>query len=81
MRIRITGGAAPHFHLRLPNSLVLNAAAAHWLHNSLKDREVHLSRRQILALMRAARKYSRTHPDWVLVEVQEHDGTHVEVIL
>lgn len=81
MRIRITGKTSPNFHLRLPNGLLLNAAAAHVLHGSLKDRPVPLSRRQILTLMRAARKYSRTHPDWVLADVQEHDGTHVEVIL
>lgn len=81
MRIRITGDRSPNLNLRLPSGLVLNAAAAHWLHSSLKEHHVHLSSRQILSLMRAARKYSRTHPDWVLVDVQDKDGTHIEVIL
>lgn len=81
MRIRIENTDIPDLHLRLPNALALNTFTAQWLHKAGEEHHVHLTRGQILSLMRAARRYSRKHPDWVLVDVQDKDNTHIQVTL
>ncbi len=63
--------------LNLPSALVFNRLTG-WL---LGRWGLKLTWRQWRTLARAVRTCRRTHPDWVLVEVEEADGDHITIRL
>ena len=79
MKIEIHSGAGREFDLLLPTGLLVNPISAMALPRVLEEKGIAASRAQALALVRAINRYRRSHPGWVLVEVESADGDHVKI--
>ena len=73
----------PNHHIRLwiPTGLAFNRFTAAAVSKEMGKHGVKLSPGQACVLMKELKKYRRTHPDWVLAEVQSGDGEYVLVKL
>ena len=81
MKIQVTGSQEPPVRITLPTALVLNALTARLMGLHIKDREVPLTGAQLSSIFRELRAYSHRHPEWVFVEVESADGTHVRITI
>lgn len=81
MRIRISETPSKGFSLRLPTKLLLNPLTAPILSRQLKKHGVNLSAKSLRLLIKAVGDYQKTHPDWLLVEVDSAKGERVEIRL
>ncbi len=70
-----------NLNLRFPTGLVLNRVTAGIVARALGKKGLPLSRKQMVCCIRALNRYRKTHPDWVLVEVNSADGDRVEMKL
>lgn len=74
-----------NLRLRFPTGLVLNRLTVEILwrvfRKKIREGEIPITKAQVMTLIRAAKTYKRRHPDWVLVEVDGHDGDQVMVKL
>lgn len=70
MKIHIRDGKT--FRLRLPNRLVCSRFV-------LKKAGLPITAKQARLLRTTIREFRRTHPEWVLVEVESADGQFVQV--
>ena len=80
MRI-IAKGDDYHVRLRIPTGLAFNRFTAGGITKAMGKYGVKIPPKQARILMKALKKYRRTHPDWVLAEVQSADGGYVLVKL
>ena len=80
MRIKVIDGDT-RLDLPLPTGLVLNRFTAEIAARAAADNGVNLTGAQVNALIRAAKDFKRSHPDWCLVEVESADGEYVMVRL
>ncbi len=81
MRITVNEGKGQNLHLRLPSGLVLNRLSAIFISAGLKEKDINMSGKQLHILFRAIKVYKSTHPEWKLIEVHNHDGETVEIVL
>ena len=65
--------------LRFPTGLVLNRLTAGTVRRKLEEEGIHLTRKQIVLLIRELKLYKKRHRNWNLVEVQESNGGSVVV--
>ena len=65
--------------VQLPTGLILNPISALLLPKALQENGIVASRAQALALVRAINRYRRSHPGWVLVEVEGADGDYINI--
>ena len=79
MRIWIHSDEGRNLNLQLPTGMLLNPISAMALPRVLEEKGIVASRAQALALVRAINQYRRSHPGWVLVEVESADGDHVKI--
>ena len=79
MKIEIHSDEGRNFDLQLPTGLLVNPISAMFLPGVLEEKGIVASRAQALALVRAINRYRRSHPGWVLVEVESADGDHVKI--
>ena len=70
-----------HIRLRIPTGLVFNRFTAAAISKEAGKYGVKIRPHQARILMNELKKYRRTHPDWVLAEVQSGDGEYVLVKL
>ncbi|MBQ6989501.1 MAG: hypothetical protein IJN58_00460 [Clostridia bacterium] len=70
-----------NLRLRFPTGLVLNRLTVSILVHALRDKDFPFNKKQLMTLIKAAKTYKHHHPDWVLVEVDGHDGDQVMVKL
>ena len=61
--------------------MALNRVTAGVAASVLKKNGVELPKKQLLMLMKEAKKYKKYHPEWKLLEVDDSDGEHVEIII
>ena len=67
--------------IRLPNGLLMNGLSAGFLSSKAKQKNISISASQLRILFRAIKRYKRTHPEWVLAEVNDHGGDTVKIML
>ena len=78
MRI-VVKGDDHHVRLRIPMGLVFNRLTAAAIAKEAGKYGVKLSPQQVCVLIKTLKEYRRSHPDWVLAEVQGADGEYVLV--
>ena len=81
MKIAVHNDGGRDIDLRLPTGLIVNPVSAMMLPKVLEEKGIAASRAQALALVRAINRYRRSHPGWVLVEVESADGSHVKITM
>ena len=81
MRIIITDSSGKKSRIRLPGSFLLNGLSAGFLSAKAKQKNISISASQLRILFRAIKRYKRTHPEWVLAEVNDHGGDTVKIML
>ncbi|MBP3569268.1 MAG: hypothetical protein J6K04_08910 [Lachnospiraceae bacterium] len=81
MRVIVQENTGEHHDIRIPTGLALNRATIGIISKVCEKNGVNISKKQLLVLLKALRDYKRDHPHWKLVEVEEADGEHVEIIL
>lgn len=81
MRVIVNEGAGEMHDIRIPTGLALNRATVGFVSGILKKNGVELPKKQLLMLMKEAKKYKKHHPDWKLLGVDDSDGEHVEIII
>ena len=81
MRVIVQENGGENHDISIPTGVALNRVTAGVLSKLLQKNGVVIQKKQLLELMKAVKDYKKTHPDWKLVEVDEADGEHVEVIL
>ena len=81
MKIVVHSYESKNINLNIPTWLCLNPVTGMLLPVFLKQNGIAVSRGQMLAMIRAVNDYRRSHPGWVLVEVQSADGDHVTISL
>ena len=79
MKILIQSNEGRNLHLQLPTGLLVNPISAMALPRVLQENGIAASRTQALALIRAINRYRRSHPGWVLVEVESNHGDHIRI--
>jgi len=65
----------------IPTGLALNRITACILPAALKRRGLMLTRRQLLAILRALRECRKRNSGWKLIEAETADGEHVEITI
>lgn len=80
MRI-IAKGDDHNVRLRIPTGLAFNRFTAGAISKEAGKYGVKISPHQARTLIKALKEYRRTHPDWVLAEVQSGDNEYVLVKL
>ena len=78
MRI-IVKGDDHNIHLWIPTGLVCNRFTAAAIGKEAGKYGVKISPHQARILIKTLKEFRRTHPDWVLAEVQSGDGEYVLV--
>lgn len=79
MKIVVRSHENRDLHVQLPTGLILNPVSALFLPKALQKNGMGVSRAQALALVRAINRYRRSHPGWVLVEVEGADGDYINI--
>lgn len=77
MKIVVHAPGNANINLRLPSGLVLNPVSALFLPKYMRQNGLEIDRKQARLLVKAIRHYRRSHPDWVLVEVDSANGDHI----
>lgn len=77
----IAKGDDHNVHLRIPTGLAFNRFTAGAISKEAGKYGVKISPHQARTLIKALKEYRRTHPDWVLAEVQSGDNEYVLVKL
>lgn len=80
MKIRIQAEGT-NLNLPIPTGLVLNRFTAALLPKVLEENGIHLTGPQAQRLVSVIHQFRRSHPDWVLVEVESANGEQVIVKL
>ena len=81
MRIVVVERTGKMTRIRLPGSFLLNGLSAGFLSAKAKQKNISISASQLRILFRAIKRYKRTHPEWVLAEVNDHGGDTVKIML
>lgn len=81
MKIRVSGIGVLPVRLYIPNGLLLNSAVASVLSFAAVQKGVFLTTAQILEWFRGIKEYVRNNPEWVLADVQTHNGVSVYIKL
>lgn len=82
MRIKVNDGDDINIDLRFPSGLAFNRFFAYLLYPKAAEQYgVTITREQSVALVNAIKEYKRAHPDWKIVEVENANGTIVEIKL
>lgn len=81
MRVIVQEGTGESHDIRIPTGMALNRVTAGFVSGICKKNGVEISKKQLLELIKVVKDYKKTHPDWKLVEVDDADGEHVEIII
>ena len=81
MRIVVVERTGKMTRIRLPNGVLMNGLSAGFLSAKAKQKNISISASQLRILFRAIKRYKRTHPEWVLAEVNDHGGDTVKIML
>ena len=80
MRIQVNDGNR-RIVIPLPTGLMFNSLTAGIAVRAAAEHGVVMSAAQMRRFFRAVKEYKRTHPEWVLVDVQSADGEAVKIKL
>lgn len=69
------------FSLQIPTGLALNGLTAIPIAHQLQKQGISVSAAQIRKLLRAAKQYRKSHPEWTLAEVRSTDGEEISIRL
>ena len=76
------GGEKPkRFRIILPTSLIFNRFTAGIAAKEAEKNGAKISKKQMINLFKAIKKYKKRHRDWVLVEAVSSEGEEVRVKL
>lgn len=81
MKLIIQDGSGEKHNINLPTGMVLNRISAGIVCGVLKKYDIELQKKQLVELMKVAKNYKKRHPEWKLLEVDDANGEHVEVII
>ena len=81
MKLIIQGGSGEKHNINLPTGMVLNRVSAGIVCGILKKYDVKIQKKQLLELMKVAKNYKKSHPEWILLEVDDAGGEHIEIII
>ena len=76
------GGEKPKkFRIILPTSLIFNRFTAGFAAKEAEKNGAKISKKQMINLFKAIKKYKKRHRDWVLAYIESSDGDIVKVKL
>lgn len=82
MRIFVTKNGETRVNLHVPTGLLLNPVSATLASAFIKEKDgTRYTGEQLRKAAQVLKDYKRSHPDWVLVEVDTHEGEHVNITL
>lgn len=81
MRVLVKENSGEKHDIRIPTGLVLNRVTAGFVAKVCKKNGADISKEQLRVLIKALRDYKKHHPEWKLLEVEDSDGEHVEIVL
>ena len=81
MRVIVQENTGEKHDIKIPNGLALNRVTVGIISGICQKKGVTISKKQLLQLVEAVKEYKKTHPAWKLVEVDEPNGEHVEIVL
>lgn len=81
MRILIHEKNEPVMKLPIPTGLFLNPLTAGLVLRSLQKEGVSIPHKLAGPFVRELNRFRRSHPNWVLVEVESADGSYVRITL
>lgn len=79
MRIIVRDNGGHDIRLHLPTGLLLNRVTAAFASRFLAKYSVPVTGEQLRAFLQVLKDFKRTHPQWVLVEVQSANGEWIEI--
>ena len=79
MKIQIKEAGGHKFCLPIPTDAVFGHITAAFLPRALKDEDISITRKQAYRLIRELRRYKKSHPDWVLVDIESTNGDTVKI--
>lgn len=82
MRIYMEENGRQKINVHLPSGLVLNTVTATLAAAFVKGQDgERYTGEQLRRAVQAVNEYRKSHPEWVLMEVQTHTGQQVEIRL
>ena len=81
MKIIVKSNDEPNCWLPIPSGLVLNRFTAGLAPKFLKKHGIDITKEQATRIIDELKRFRRSHPDWVLVEVESSDGDYVKIKL
>lgn len=81
MRVYVKEDTGQKFDIRIPTGLALNRVTAGIAAKMCQKNGVEISKKQLQVLVKTLKDYKKHHPDWKLLEVDDADGEHVEIVL
>lgn len=81
MQIVVRSHEGTNIRLPIPTGLVLNRWGVAFMFGSMKKYGLNVTKEQASAFARLLNRYRRSHPEWVLVEVESADGDYVKIRL
>jgi len=81
MRVLVKENSGEKHDIRIPTGLALNRVTAGFVSKVCKKNGADISKEQLRVLIKALKDYKKRHPEWKLLEVDDADGEHVEIVL
>ena len=81
MIIKVRSEEGPNLFIPIPTGLFCNRLTAGFAAKAMEQNGWSATPEQMALFFRAARRYKRKHPDWVMVEVQSSTGDYVYIKL
>ena len=81
MIIKVRSEDGPNIFIPIPTGLLCSRLTAGFSAKIMEQNGGHATPEQMVRFFRAARKYKRKHPNWVMVEVESSTGDYVFVKL
>ena len=81
MKIIIEENEGKNLHLSLPSALLLNRFTACLVPGIMKKNGTEMTRDQAQLFIQELNNYRCNHPEWVFLDMEEADGSHITVKL
>ena len=79
MKIQIKEAGGHKFTLPIPTGAVFGHLTAAFLPRTLEDNGVTITRKQAYQLLKELRRFKKSHPDWILVDIRSANGDTVKI--
>lgn len=81
MKIAIDENEGKKLHLSLPSILLLNRFTACLVSGIMRKNGTEVTRSQAQLFIQELNNYRRSHPEWVLMDIENSDGERITITL